>query len=310
MWQRRERQKNSPCPPRGRGAGGEGGLKSSMIAAVVFPVLLGACFAEGTRADNVVANPSAEQVAADGTPAGWGLYIGSGRFKLTASNEQKHSGERSACIEPTEWYTPPGGSRCGADNGLSAARSCWHPTTAIERRRDPVQPRRHLRLFVLVQGRRPQSVGERDGLAVGRRRRYQANRHFRVGRGNVARPGVAEVHRPFSYSRRRASVRPADSCRRHEREGFALGKKLYVDDADIRPRMYPDGELRAIWGPLPKSSKRDEGLREIAASLDKIKSGGLQHAFRLDRVAVSRRLGSARTPEARAAGRLGRLGEK
>ena len=60
--------------------------------------------------------------------------------------------------------------------------------------------------------------------------------------------------------------------------GFSLGK-LYVDDVEILPRDYPDGEIRAIWCGLPNATERDAARREIAANLDRLKAGGFNTLF-------------------------------
>ncbi|MEN6405322.1 MAG: family 10 glycosylhydrolase [Thermoguttaceae bacterium] len=44
--------------------------------------------------------------------------------------------------------------------------------------------------------------------------------------------------------------------------------------ARVKP-AYPDGEIRATFGELPKSKDREEGLRQIEATLDNYQSGGL-----------------------------------
>jgi hypothetical protein len=254
-------------------------LQASAISTMVFAVLLGAWLAGGVRADNLAANPSAEQVAADGTPVGWGLYVGSGRLKLTSTSEQKHSGERSACLETIDWYTPPGaadatrrrtvggaimlapndGYRAGGalacSPGVTYAFSFWYkgdvPKASVSAVGWPSADADDTKRI-----RMPVSGGE-------------------MSPGAEWRKSSGRFHIPDGVQRFALGINVSGG----EREGFALGKKLYVDDADIRLRMYPDGELRAIWGPLPKSMQRDAGLREIAASLDKIKAGGLNTFF-------------------------------
>lgn len=52
-----------------------------------------------------VVNPSAEELA-DGRPVGWSLYTGAGVVELTVSDDA-HSGDRSVCVQATEWYHNP-----------------------------------------------------------------------------------------------------------------------------------------------------------------------------------------------------------
>ena len=59
-----------------------------------------------------------------------------------------------------------------------------------------------------------------------------------------------------------------------QRDGFTLGK-LYVDDAQIMPKCFPDGELRAVWCGLPKAKDREAGLRETGETVGKVKGAGL-----------------------------------
>jgi uncharacterized lipoprotein YddW (UPF0748 family) len=61
-------------------------------------------------------------------------------------------------------------------------------------------------------------------------------------------------------------------------DGFPLGK-LHVDDAEIVPKAYPEGQLRAIWCGLPKAKQRAQGLQEIRENLDRLKACGLNTLF-------------------------------
>lgn len=44
-------------------------------------------------------------------------------------------------------------------------------------------------------------------------------------------------------------------------------------------KAYPDGQLRAIWCPVPKATDREKGVPEVAATLDKLKASGLNTLF-------------------------------
>jgi len=84
-------------------------------------VLLGIAAPTSTAAENLAANPSAEQVATDGRPEGWGLYVGAGRMQLASTVEETHSGQRAACLELTDWHTPKDSSDAAAQRSVSGA---------------------------------------------------------------------------------------------------------------------------------------------------------------------------------------------
>jgi hypothetical protein len=73
------------------------------------------------RAENLVANPSAEHVTTDGLPEGWGLYLGAGAMKLSSASDEKHAGERAACLELTDWHTPKDAADAAAQRSVSGA---------------------------------------------------------------------------------------------------------------------------------------------------------------------------------------------
>lgn len=70
------------------------------------------------------------------------------------------------------------------------------------------------------------------------------------------------------------------SCR-----SFVLGVLICLIAANARgenaptKKAYPDGQLRAVWCPVPKATAREEGLREIAANLDKLQACGINTLF-------------------------------
>ena len=150
-------------------------LTNLPAAAIALIVLLPAAVC----AQNVAANPSAEKVAADGTPLGWGMYVGAGRMKLTAAADEKHSGQRSACLELTDWYTPPGAANVPAQRSISGAIVLAHQRRLRGRGRNPLPAGPVLRLLILVQRHGPFGSRERDRLAVGQGRRQRADRDSR-----------------------------------------------------------------------------------------------------------------------------------
>ena len=139
--------------------------------------------------------------------------------------------------------------------------------------------------------------------------RWQAHSAFRLGRGNVARRRVAEMQRTLSHSRRRAAVCLGDPRIGRQSEGFCAREKLYVDDAEIRPRCIPTASCGRSGAACPERTSATKDCARSQSSLDKIKAGGFNTLFVWTQSGYLAALGPARTPEGRAAGRLGRLGE-
>jgi uncharacterized lipoprotein YddW (UPF0748 family) len=54
---------------------------------------------------------------------------------------------------------------------------------------------------------------------------------------------------------------------------------MYIDDAEVVAKAFPDGQLRAIWCAPPKSKDREHGRQEVGATLDKLKACGLNTLF-------------------------------
>ena len=61
-------------------------LKQVLSAAALAPLLL--AWTADARAENLVANPSAEHVTTDCLPEGWGLYLGAGAMKLSSTRDE------------------------------------------------------------------------------------------------------------------------------------------------------------------------------------------------------------------------------
>ncbi len=244
------------------------------VAAVAFIVGLPGA----VRADNLAANPSAEQVAGDGTPQGWGMYVGAGQMKLTSAADQKHSGQRSACLELTGWYTPPGAANSAANHSIGGAM-VLAPNSGYG-----------------AKGALPCRAGTAYAFSFWYKGDIRSATVSAIGWPSAVASDAQRIWLPVSQ----ASMSPDAQWRKctgrlrisqgverfavtihtsgKESEGFRLGK-LYVDDVEIVPHNYPDGELRAMWCALPNATRRDEARPEIAASLDKAKSGGFNTLF-------------------------------
>jgi uncharacterized lipoprotein YddW (UPF0748 family) len=242
--------------------------------AVAFLVLLPAA----VTAQNVATNPSAEQVAADGTPVGWGMYVGAGQMKLTAAADQKHTGQRSACLEFTRWYTPPGAADVAANHSISGAMVLAPNDGYSAKGAIPCRGGTSYAFSFWYKGNVPSASVSATGWPS-------------ATAGDTQRISLAVSQASMSpdaeWRKCSGRLRITEGVERFalmihvlgkEQEGFRLGK-LYVDDVEIVPHDYPDGELRAVWCALPKAAERDAARREIAATLDKVKSGGFNALF-------------------------------
>lgn len=87
----------------------------------VLGMVLAVTSTAGVLAQNMVVNPSAEEVGLDGQPAGWGLHVGCGNAKLTVSRDERRSGEASACLELTEWDEQGAGENAKGPTWVNAS---------------------------------------------------------------------------------------------------------------------------------------------------------------------------------------------
>ena len=72
-------------------------------------------------AENLVANPSAEEAAANGMPKGWGKYVGAGGVRLAVTTDEKHSGKSAASLELDKWHTPKDAQDSPENRSVSGA---------------------------------------------------------------------------------------------------------------------------------------------------------------------------------------------
>jgi len=249
---------------------------SSIRNCVILPLLL--AIPAVAPGENLVANPSAEQASETGAPRGWGKYVGAGGVTLCTSTDEKHSGHASACLELTEWYTPedapdPAEKRSASGAVMLADNNGYGAQGAL-----PCSPETTYAFSFWYKGdvRRAavRAIGWPSADAGSAEREY-----FAVS-GGAVRPGP-------DWQRCTGSFRTGEEVRcfalmihtgGKEKEGFALGR-LYVDDARIVPKVFPDGELRAVWWGWPKSADREEGLREIDQSVEKLQAAGFNTLF-------------------------------
>ncbi len=235
-------------------------------------------FSPIAEADNLVVNPSAEN-GADGTrPAGWGLYVGAGNVKLTTNSLEKHSGQASACLDLTGWYVPKDTKDAPENRSVSAAvvladNNGYGAAGALKG-----TPATTYTFSFWYKGDLPSA-----GVGVTGWPEPNADHNQRI-----AQPVVTHPLKPTSsWQRCTGTFRlgAGVSCFAmtinvggKQSSGFRLGK-LYVDDAEIQPKAFPDGRLRGLWCALPKSTDREQGLREVTSTLDRLKACGLNTLF-------------------------------
>lgn len=248
-----------------------------MIGPALAVLLLAAVGTGAGAAENVMLNPSAEEVTDTGGLPGWGLYLGAGGATLERSAECAHEGSYSACLELMKWWTPPGQEDTPANHSINVGIM----------------------------------LGESDGYRPGKTMACQPGVTYAFSfwyRGEVSPVRLSVVGWPSEEadSRQRlyatvlgGSIDPADEWRRcsgtfrarpdmtrfaimvsvvgKQEEGATLGK-LCLDDVHIMPKTFPDGELRGVWGGVT-ATDREAGITEIAENLDRLRSAGFNTVF-------------------------------
>lgn len=228
----------------------------------------------GANAENMVANPSAERAAENRMPQGWGLYVGAGSAKLAVTAEEKHSGQSSACLELTGWYVPKGAKDEPEARSVSAAMILAENDGYSAKGSLRAAPGTTYAFSFWYKGDLPSASVSVTGWPAGDS--DHTKRVFQSVLTETLRPGPAwqrctGTFRISEGVRCFALMINTGGC---QSVGFRLGK-LYVDDAEIVPKRYPDGQLRAIWCGLPKAKDREQGLKEIDQNLDRLKACGL-----------------------------------
>jgi uncharacterized lipoprotein YddW (UPF0748 family) len=228
-------------------------------------------------AGSLTVNPSAEEATDDGTPAGWGMYLGAGKARLARATDEKHSGQASACLELTGWHVPKDAKDAPENRSASAAIILAASDGYRAKGALPGTPGTTYAFSFWHKGDVPARVGVTGWPSADSD--HTARIHLTVA-GGTMRPG-----RDWQRCTGTFRLREGATCfalmitaSGKESEGFRLGK-LYVDDAAIMPKAFPDGQLRGIWCGLPKAKEPEPGRKEIAARLDKLKAAGFNAMF-------------------------------
>jgi len=226
------------------------------------------------QAQNLLSNPSAERVTDSRTPQGWGMYLGAGVAQLAATTSEKHSGQNSACLELTGWHVPKDAKDTPANRSVSAAIALAENDGYSARGSLDGAPGTTYTFSFWYKG-----DVQSAGVSVTGWPTKDSDYTKRVAQPVVTRP----LRPGAAWQQCTGTFRLTDgvSCfvlminvGGRESEGFRLGK-LYVDDVEITAKTFPDGQLRGLWCAMPKADNREQGLREIASTLDKVKACGL-----------------------------------
>lgn len=243
----------------------------SLLLQLGFPVLAALALAPAARAaDNLLANPGAEEVQGQKPARGFGLYVGAGRMKLQASSENPHGGKQAARLTLEDWHRTPqmpaqvsGYLLLGGGNGYASKETLPAASEAIGYAYDfwarGTVARAKLQIWTWdEQDNRsttsvaPGTVALKEGWQRlrGRFALPASARHFALGIGT--------------------SVKQA--------EGGRLGW-LEVDDASLEPVRLADGEFRAFWSSAIKATNRMEAIKAIDERLTRLKSIGINTLF-------------------------------
>lgn len=249
-------------------------MRSIVIIAMLSSVLTSSLFG----AENLVSNPSAEELTENGKPAGWGLYVGAGDVRLSAAADEAHSGKSAACLELNRWYTPKDAKDIPENHSVSGAIVLAENNGYRAHGSMPCKPGTNYTFSFWYKGSVPSA---RVGVTCWPSDTVDHSERITV-------PVSTKPLRPGNdWQQCSGSFRVPEGAERfvvmvvasgEESKGFRLGK-FYVDDAQVVAKEFPDGELRGVWWGFVKSPDADAGRREIDESLDKLRAAGFNSLF-------------------------------
>ena len=248
--------------------------KRMLMAVLACVVICSGPAVKSIQAQNLVQNPSAEDVDATGLPAGWGIYYGCGKAKLTVSSAEKHTGQRSAYLELTDWWTSPTNSAAQeANNAIVLCRNDGYRVAGSV----PCSPETDYAYMFWYKGdfqsARVVATGWPDANAG-------AAQRISLNVAGSAMTSSQEWQRCAGTFRTASNVNQVAlliGLTAQRSVGENLGS-IYVDDAYIRKKALPDSQIRGLWWYL-KAGEREAGLQEIQDSFTQIKGAGFNTVF-------------------------------
>jgi hypothetical protein len=254
---------------------------TSMRSTAICLLVAAPCILLGiaqSRGENLIINPSAEEGTPNQSPPGWGLYIGAGTATVTVAPNEKRSGQAAACLELTGWYTPKDAPDKPENHSVSAAIVLAPNDGYSAKGSIQGKPGTTYAFSFWYKG----DLATATAVVIGWPS-TDADYTKRTGvpvTTNTLHPGNTwqQCTGTFQLTEPLRAFALMIQTGGQEKDGFRMGR-LYIDDAEVGSKAFPDGQMRAIWCALPKATNREQGSREVAGTLDKLKACGLNTLF-------------------------------
>jgi len=245
-------------------------IRTSRFTSCLLILLAALAMRAGEPAENLVSNPGAEEVKGEKPARGFGVYVGAGKMKLSASAESPHSGKFAARLTLEDWHRATnmaaqvsGCLLIGGGNGYTPKDAMPAVDGAIGYvyefwARGTISPAK-LQVWTWDEKENRSNVSLMPGTVT-------LTEGWQCVRGRFAMPRAAK-HFAMGIG---TGVKQAD--------GGKLGW-LEVDDASIQPVRLAEGELRAFWSSTVKGDTREKAFAALDERLTRLKSLGINTIF-------------------------------